>query len=262
MKAEFKNITPSHINAGSVFYLYGNYKKTFEAFCEYVQDELRKKSYEVTRYFCSVSESLKIINGQCDLFATGLDCFHIRNVEDSHLESVEKFFNEKNRVFILESGNYLKCKKITDYFINAGNATAIASFNNELTLRSFAAMFFPNAPRAVREEIVKILLDSDEEPLSVFKKIALLLDGDALDDLKNYSAHKRSFLNGLDIIPLIRLLLQTAVKNRIAKPSNFLKIDVSNKNTIRNLIKAELNQKFGRELSKGYVYGGINQEFG
>jgi hypothetical protein len=252
MKADFRNID-SRINVGAFFYLYGNYKKTFEPFCDFVKDKLREKSLEPKIYFCSVAECLKIINGQCDLFETGADCFCVRNIEDNHMESVAKFFNEKNRVFILESGNYLKCKKITDYLLKS-EALAIASFNNETTIRSFVGMLFPNVSPSAQNEIVKIISNTDEELYSLLRKISLLENA---EDLKNYSTFKRSFLDGLDVIPLIRFLLQTTIKERISKTPNFLKINVQSENAVQNLLKAELAQKFGPEISKGYVYGRI-----
>ncbi|MDR1982955.1 MAG: hypothetical protein LBQ08_04140 [Holosporaceae bacterium] len=253
MKVDFKNINSHHIKIGSVFYLYGNYKKTFEVFCDFVRDELQKKMMEVEVHFCSVTESLKIINGQCNLFGTKVDCFFIRHVEDSHLEKVSKFFNEKNSIFVLESGNYLKSKKITDYFLKS-DAIAVSSFYNDQTLYSLCRMFFPNIPQTVCDEIVRIIKNTDEELYSVFKK-AFILSGDCnCDDFKNYSIHKQSFLSGLNSIPLIRFLLQTTIRERIIKSANFFKINILNENAIYHLLNAELKQKFGVEMGRGYIY--------
>jgi hypothetical protein len=254
MKIDFKNIDSSRVNVGTVFYLYGNYKKTFEAFCDFVQDELRKKSFDLKIHFCSIAECLKIINGQCDLFETAVDCFCIRNVEDNHLESVAKFFSEKNRVFILESGNYMKSKKVTEHLLKS-EAFAIASFNNEITFNSLVRMFFSNIPYNACCEIVKIISNTDEDLCSLFKKISLLSNDGAFEDLKEYSTSKQSFLSGLDLIPLIRFLLQTTMKERIS--TNFSKISPKNKDAVHNLLNAELAIKSGSEISRGYVYGGI-----
>ena len=254
MKADFKNINPGNIKEGSVFYLYGNYKKTFEAFCNFVQEELQKKANTLSVYSCTVTECLKIINGQCNLFEGEINCFCIRNVDDSHLEKVFNFLNDVNNVFILESGNYSKSKKITDFFVSS-KSFAIASFNNELTLRSFTRMFFPNASQVICDEIVKIIGRTDEELYSIFKKLSLLLEDCNPNDLKEYSTRKQSFLSELDSIPLIRLLLQTIIKERIMKSANFFKIDITNEDAVCNLLNAELLQKFGVEIGRGYIYG-------
>ncbi|MDR0632362.1 MAG: hypothetical protein LBF54_03955 [Holosporaceae bacterium] len=253
MKIDFASIGPNRIKPGSVFYIYGNYRKSFGVFCEFIRDELLKKSMDVNLHFCSVAECLKIVNGQCDLFGTKTDCFCIRNVEDNHLEKISEFFDEKSSVFILESGNYLKSKKITDYLLKS-EAFALASFSNESTLRSIIRMLFPNLPQIVCDEVVKIVSNTDEELYSLFRKLSLLLDDCDSVDLKNYSTYKQSFFSALEIIPLIRFLLQTALRERIAKSSNFSKINMSNKNVIHDLLRAELLQKFGSDISRGYIY--------
>jgi hypothetical protein len=254
MKTDFKSINPGNIRAGSIFYLYGNYKKTFEVFCNFVQNELQSKANTVNVYSCTVAECSKIMNGQCVLFGGGINCFCIRNVEDSHLEKVSNFFSDENSVFILESGNYSRSKKVTDFFISS-RSFAIASFNNELTLRSLTKMFFPSAPQIICDEIVKIISRTDDGLYSIFKKFSLLLEDCDPNDLKEYSTHRQSFLSGLDIIPLIRLLLQTAIKERIAKSSNFSQINITSKDAIYHLLNAELLQKSGVEICRGYIYG-------
>ncbi|MDR2781446.1 MAG: hypothetical protein LBB21_03255 [Holosporaceae bacterium] len=251
MKVDFRNINANHVGAGSIFFLYGNYRKTFDVFCEFVQEELMKKSSNVKVHHCSVSECIKIINGQCDLFESSVKCFCIKNVEDNHLDKVSKFFEEKNCVFILESGNYTKSKKITDYFLKS-EALSIASFDNDLTRHSITKMLFPNVTQSVRDEIVKIISSTDEELYSAFRKISLLLDD--INYLRNYNTSKQSFLSGLDLIPLIRFLLQTVMRERIVKSQNFSKISIQNRDAIRHLLNAELLQKSGVEISRGYVY--------
>ncbi|MDR2157757.1 MAG: hypothetical protein LBO02_00365 [Holosporaceae bacterium] len=182
-----------------------------------------------------------------------MDCFFIKNVEDQHLEKISKFFNEKNSVFVLESGNYIKSKKITDYFLKS-EAISVASFANDATLHSLCRMIFPNISQIACDEIVKIIDNTDEELYSVFLKISLLLDGRNWEDLKSYAVHKRSLLGGLDLIPLIRFLLQTVMRERILKSANFSKISIGNRDAIHHLLNAELMQKFGSEISKSYVY--------
>lgn len=256
MKVDFKNINSTNLKVGSIFYLYGNYKKTFEVFCSFVLEEFQKKALTVNARLCSVPECLKTLNGQCDLFGDEVNCFCIRNVEDSHLEKISTFFEQKNSIFILESGNYYKSKKITDFFLNS-SALAAASFNNELTFCSIARMYFPHISQIICDEIVKIIANTDEELYSIFKKLSLLLCDDNFQDLKNYSIHKQSFLNGLDSIPLIRVLLQTIVKERIMKSANFFKINATNEDAIYNLLNTELTQKSGLEIGRGYIYGQI-----
>ncbi|MDR2645604.1 MAG: hypothetical protein LBC04_00235 [Holosporaceae bacterium] len=256
MKVDFKNINSTNLKVGSIFYLYGNYKKTFEVFRSFVLEEFQKKILTVNARLCSVPECLKILNGQCDLFGGEVSCFCMKNVEDSHLEKVSAFFDKENSIFILESGNYHKSKKITDFFLNS-SALAVASFNNELTFRSLTRMYFPHISPTVCDEIVKIIAHTDEELYSIFKKLSLLLDDDNFKDLKDYSVYKQSFLNGLDSIPLIRLLLQTIIKEKTTKSANFFKVNATNEEAIYNLLNAELMQKFGIEIGRGYIYGQI-----
>ena len=115
-------------------------------------------------------------------------------------------------------------------------------------------MLFPNLPQIVCDEVMKIAANTDEELYSLLRKLSLLLDDYASGDLRNYSTYKQSFFSGLEIIPLIRFLLQTALKERITKSTNFLKINVANKDVIHDLLRAELIQKLGSEISRGYVY--------
>jgi hypothetical protein len=246
MKIDFKDIISDRVNVGSIFYLYGNYKKTFEIFCDFVQAELRRKNTEPRANLCSVAECLKLIDGQCDLFEASVDCFCIRNVEDSHLEKMDKIFSENRSVFVLESGHYLKSKKITDYFLKS-KALAIASFDNEITKRSLAKMLFPNASALDQALIAKIISNSSEELYSLVKKISILLDCGNLSDLENSETIKRSFLSGLDLIPLIRFLMQSSIKEKISSFS-------ADKNSISRLLNAELAVKSGKEVGRGYVY--------
>jgi len=258
VKTDFKNINSSYIRIGSVFFLYGNYKKAFDVFCAFIQDELRKKSIDFNRHFCSVNECADIINNQCDLFGTQIDCFFIRNVEDNHQEKISKFFNLPNVFFVLESGNYGKCKKITDFLLKS-NALCIPSFNNELTMHSLCKMFFPKASQSICNEVVKIINNTDEELCSLFKKISLLIDQEdsetALEDLRNYYTYKQSFLSSLEFIPLIRVISQSLIKEKILKTPNFTKINITNKDALHSLLEMELKQKLGYDLSRSCIYG-------
>ena len=116
MKIEFKNLTEKHFQPGRVFYLYGNYKKTFGVFCDFAITALNKNFPNVDVHFYSVNECLKTINEQCDLFGTNISCFCIRNVEDNHLEKIKPYLGNTDKIFLLESGDYPKSKKISDFF--------------------------------------------------------------------------------------------------------------------------------------------------
>jgi hypothetical protein len=253
---EFKNINAAGISRGSVFYLYGNNKKTFNVFCNFVVEELRKKFSEVRVTFCSIAECVNILDGQCDLFDTGLSCFCIKNIEDNHQKKVEMLLNEKNSVFMLESGSYLKSKKITDHMAKS-RALAVASFNNEPTLNSLVQMFFPDTPQTTRNEITKILANVDEELFSFFSKLSLLSPDVNLDDVQNCSSCRQSFLRDLAVVPLIRFLLQSVIKVKIMKQSGFNWQKSVNDGAIHHLLKAELLQKSGMEVSRGSVYQGL-----
>ncbi|MDR0555701.1 MAG: hypothetical protein LBG20_01655 [Holosporaceae bacterium] len=257
MKTDFKTIKDEHLKAGSVFYLYGNNKETFEVFCDFALEGLRKKYSAVRTYYCSVVECQKIIGGgQCDLFDTHLDCFCIKNLEDDHLEKVRHFFGEENSVFLLESGNYLRSKKITEHMWNS-EVMAIASFNNDLTLHSLTRMFFPQLSQSIINEIVKLIANTDEDLCSLFRKLSIFLDDCQCNqvDLNDYVAHRQSFLEGLDLIPLIRFLLQNIIRKQISPSLGGPKITHSTaRNTICRLLEAETMQKYGQEIGRGYIY--------
>ncbi|MDR2107775.1 MAG: hypothetical protein LBO73_04660 [Holosporaceae bacterium] len=253
MKIDFRNINSDCIKPGSIFFLYGNYRESFEVFCDFVRDELRKKFSEVILRFCSMAECSKLAGGQCGLFGTDVECFCVRNTEDVHLEKAKEFFKIKNSVFILESGNYAKAKKITEYFLKS-NAFAVPSFNNELTLRSLLAMFFPNIPRGICDEAIKIIGNTDEGLYSILKKISLISGDGNQEELNGCFARRQSFLSGLEIIPLIRVLLQAALRKKITKSENIYGIEISNDNVTNDLLKAELMQKSGFETGRSYIY--------
>ncbi|MDR1561310.1 MAG: hypothetical protein LBS23_03070 [Holosporaceae bacterium] len=254
MKIDFKNINEKHITANQVFYLYGNYKGAFGTFCDFIKEELRKKSLSLEMHFCSLNECSDIINGQCDLFEKKINCLCIRNLEDKHLEKLSAFLNSENNVFILESGDYGKSKKITDYFLQDKETIAIASFKNDVTLYSLSKLILPNLPQSLYDKIIKIINETDEELLSIFKKISLLLEDDS-NDLKEYVAHKKHFLSQLEFIPLIRYLLQSIIKTIIMdKNSNSPKTNSSNAKTLSFLLNAEIRQKLGCKIDKSRIY--------
>ncbi|MDR3187057.1 MAG: hypothetical protein LBT63_01325 [Holosporaceae bacterium] len=260
MKTDFRHIQDKHVDVGGVFYLYGNYKKTFVAFCDFICEKLRQKGLRVVPHFSSVDESLKAIGGQCDLFETRTHCFCIRGVEDRHLEKLSPFLNGGDNVFVLESGDYAKSKKITEHFLAQNKIFALASFRNDITLRSLCQMLLPGASPAVNGEIVRIIGETDEELSSFFKKISLLLEIDP-DSLKEYGDRGRSFVAELDFIPLVRYFLQSILREDVfGKKQTESRINVSREKALRLLLTAEIKQKLGFEMGKSYLYGQLSSE--
>ena len=254
MKVEFKNINEKHFQPGRVFYLYGNYKKTFGAFCDFAITALRNNFSDVNVHFCTVSECLKDISEQCDLFGTSISCFCIRNAEDNHMEKIKPYLGNADKLFILESGDYGKSKKITDFFVNDRNFCAVASFKNNLTLQSIIKMIMPNVSVVAVNKISDIINNTDEDLLSLLKKISLLCENNDIANLQEYATYKQSFWEGLDFIPLVRLLLQSAIKQKVFDKS-FGDVHIgTRKDDIEFLLNAELKQKYETELTKSYLY--------
>ncbi|MDR2795026.1 MAG: hypothetical protein LBB12_04585 [Holosporaceae bacterium] len=256
MKVEFKSINDAHIMDRSVFYLYGNYKKSFGVFCDFVKEKF------MARYGCraenidvftgSVSECLKNVGGQCDLFGSRVSFFCIRGVEDNHQEKLAPFLEQEKNIFILESGDYGKSKKITDFF-QKSKFLAVASFRSDITLHSLCRLLIPKASPAIAAEIVKIMNNSDEDLRSLFKKVSILVDANDHNLLKEYVAYKTTLFQQLDFIPMVRYLLNIALKEKVydRKQEN---IDFSSHNIVQSLLKAEIAQKSGKDLSKSYLY--------
>lgn len=252
MKIEFKN-SANKIKSGEIFFLYGNYKKTFDVFCDFVSEQLKKNNSEVkTKNFTFVEYEKFQKFSQCDLFSNCITCFCIRGVEDKHLEKI-KNFPRKNNVFILESGEYFKSKKITDAFTKDKEILSLASFNNNLTLVSLLHLLLPNLDSGIYNEIIKIINETDESLRSLFRKLSLLLDQQNFSDLREYITYKKSFLDDFDFIPLIRYLLQASIKENIFhQDQSYIKMNLKNK--IRFLMEAELKQKMNYPLNKNYLY--------
>ncbi|MDR3179847.1 MAG: hypothetical protein LBT70_03020 [Holosporaceae bacterium] len=262
MKLEFRNISDAHISDRSVFYLYGNYKKSFGVFCDFVREKF------MARYGCPaenidifagpVSECLKNIGRQCDLFGSRVSFFCVRGIEDSHQEKLSPFLEQERNIFILESGDYGKSKKITDFF-QKSKFPAVASFRSDITLHSLCRLLIPAAPTAVTVEIVKIMNNSDEDLRSLFKKISILVDTNDHDLLKEYVTYKTTFFQQLDFIPLVRYLLNVAIKEKIYDRKQE-SINFSRHNIVQSLLKAEIAQKSGKDWSKSYLYNLVLQE--
>lgn len=246
MKVEFKN---AHIEVSSTFYLYGNCKRTFEVFCHFVASKLKN----VHINHCTMSEyekSCKLL--QNDLFDNRIRCYCIRGIEDKHLEQIEKL-PRNNSLFILESGNYAKSKKITDAFIKSKNIQAIASFDNDLTYVSLCNLIIPKLSSNICAEIVRIINETDENLLSFFKKISLLLDAGDASNLKDYISYKRSFADDADFIALTRYALQISIKQNILQ-QKYITSDFDLQNKIHFLLDAEVKLKQNYTLNKNYLF--------
>ena len=251
MKLEFKN-APYNIKEGQIFFLYGNYKKAFDLFCSFVASKLKEKRSNVQVKNCTVTEYEKNRSfSQCDLFETKLTCYCIRGIEDKHLESVRNFSRE-NSVFILESGDFFKSKKITEALTKDPNILAVASFNNNMTLTSVCNMILPKLPSVIYNEIVKIINETDEELTSLFRKLSLLLEDNNAENLDTYVKDKKSFLDDLEDISFIRFALQAAIKENVFhQDQSYTKLNLKDK--IHFLMDAEIKQKSDSFLNKNYL---------
>ncbi|MBE6447358.1 MAG: hypothetical protein E7015_02605 [Alphaproteobacteria bacterium] len=188
---------------------------------------------------------------QDDLFDNDIKCFCMRNVEDKHLELVLGL-NHSNNIFILESGDYFKSKKITSELQKDQKFYAIASFNNDITLMSICKMLLPQQSQQIHNEIIKIIKVTDEGLVSLFRKISLLLDENAFQNLKNYITYKRSFIDELELIPLVRYALQAAIKEEVFhQDQSYTKMNLKNK--IHFLMNVERRQKRMYMLNRNYV---------
>lgn len=252
MKIEFKN-TLAHINSGTVFFLYGNYKKSFDAFCNFVFSKLKEKYINVKLKNCSMTEFEKIQKfSQGDLFDDNFSCICIKGIEDKHLEKIMNFSHE-NKLFVLESGDYFKSKKITEILSKDKNIFSVASFNNNLTLNSLCNLLLPKLPQVIYDEIIKIINSTDENLVSLFEKISLLVDENIHENLKEYATYKNSFLKELDSIGFIRFALQAAIKENIFHQNqDYIKMNLTDK--IHFLMDAEIKQKLSYPFNKNYLY--------
>jgi hypothetical protein len=201
---------------------------------------------------------------QYDLFETKIQCFFIRNVDDNNLEKLSTVLHTQGNVFVLESGDYAKSKKATDHCIKDDAICAIASFHNNITLHSICGMLMPDVSKNIHNIIVEIINNSNEALLSFFAKISLLLD-----DIKNASVKensidyctelksgtKQTFLQGLDIIPTIKYLLNAAVRETFfSKPQPYIRLNIRKRDVFETLLKAEIKQKLNGNVSKSHIY--------
>ena len=261
MKTDFKNINEKNIKPNSVFFIYGNNKKTFAMFCDFIIEKLKMNFADVNAHYVSVSDCIKIAENQCDLFGTKINCFCIKGVEDSHKEKLKPLLGTENNCFILDTGDYAKSKKISEEFQKDPIISALPSFKNDMTLMSLCKMILPSVSTNLCNEIVKIINNTDESYSSFFKKISLLADcDDNFSLLHEYYTYKSFFLNDTEIIPLVRLLQQAVIKEKVlARSQSYLGFNLSGKKLMKNLLDAELDQKNNIQISKSYIYNEIGQ---
>lgn len=259
---DFSNINSNHINEDSVFFLFGNFRRSFEIFCDFIVENIRKKfeTIEINSHYCSLQECSKIIQNRCDLFGNTLNIFCIREVEDQHLDKLTPLFQESNCVFVLEAGDFRKAKKITEFFRENRKMYAIPSFNNDITLTSLCKLLLPSGiQNVVYRKIVELINSTDEPLISFFQKINLLIDEteksskniDISKLLQEYIVYKTSFIQKMDFIPLLKYLQKSTVKEKILeKKVPFNDQDLLRENMLGKLIKEEINYKFGIPLPK------------
>ena len=238
MKSEFINITNS--KGGQPIFLYGNLKKAFDIVC----DEIKANFVGAECHFCSVQNAIGLMNSQCDLFGNKLKIICIDNVEDNHLEKLKPFLYDEKYIFVLQSGDYVKSKKVTKYFVEDRNSLAIASFKNEITLRSLCNFVFPGLPIDSCKEILKMINDTDENFRSLFFKLKSLLEIDA-SLLKDYITYKRSKFDDLQAIPLIRYLSQIVMHEKIG--SSYMN------QKLTKLLQYEMRIKNGENISNSII---------
>jgi hypothetical protein len=180
----------------------------------------------------------------------------VRNAEDNHEGKLSALFGTPNNIFIAESGDYLKSKKVTESFLKNPGVLCVPSFKNDITFNSLCKMLLPKLSSVVRGEIVRIINDTDEDLSSLFKKISLLTEDQNEDILKEYTVFKQqSFLHDFDFIPLARYLLKMSIKEKIGvKKQTFPNTNLSKKNLVEELLKAEIKQKTVTAFSKSYIH--------
>ena len=155
-------------------------------------------------------------------------------------------------MFILESVDFFKSKKVTEALVKSPDILALASFNNNMTFLSLCNMILPRLPSVIYNEIIKIINGTDESLVSLFKKLSLLLDEGNFEDLKSYIKNKQSFLDDLDEISLIRFALQAAIKENVfEKDQTYTGLKLKHK--IHFLMDAEIKQKSEYPFNRNYL---------
>lgn len=253
MKIEFKNIRRA--SDSDVFFLYGNYKKSFHVFCDFVHEKLLQQHEFIERKFVSIQQMQEISSQQYDLFDARTCCYCIRNVEDSHLAKLEQLIADKIGTFVLECGDFTKSKKITDYFTSHKSAHAIASFKNDITMRSICKMMLPSISSGVELQLVNMIRESDEDLSSFFQKITLLLEDNQISVaqvLSEYSLYRNDALQDMDVIPFIRYVSSYLVKKE-AQIKSFFPFVISDDCKIADMLNLENYVKNGALINKHCV---------
>lgn len=113
MRLDFGSINEDRFNSGSVFFLYGNFKRSFDVFCDFTAEKLKKKfiSAKLCVRCYSTTACIKAADNQYGLFGDSLNLFCVRGVEDNHFDKLSSFFSFANSIFILECGDYKKSKQ-------------------------------------------------------------------------------------------------------------------------------------------------------
>lgn len=261
MKIDFSNFNSDFVRDGAVFFLFGNFKRSFEVFCEFVISKIRAKfeTSGLNIHYCALQDASKILQNRCDLFGNDFDVFCIRGIEDQHLSKLTSLFSEHNCIFILEAGDFRKSKEATDFFRENKNTFAIASFLNDIGLMSLCKMLLPRGTStAVCRKVAELMSNTDESLISFFKKINLLIESTESNDINNvlqkYTTYKMSFIQKMDFIPLLKYLQKLAVKEKIClKKAQFYDMNLSRNGVLEEFIKYEINYKLGIQLPKSLL---------
>lgn len=239
MKREFSAVK-SILNSNSVYFLYGNYKKAFYIFCDFIASKL-----DLIPEYYSISDFLTSNHFQASLFEEKKKCICIKNIEDKDLKKIEPFLDDPSKIFVMESGDFLKSKIVVDYFVKSEKYIAIASFKNDFTLISLLKMLFPNCSRDEINQIINLINNTDEELFSFFTKIGLLLE-ESPEDLKNYFVFKEEFIDELEPISFLRYVSSMLLKYKLYdKNFNKLKLDFNKPGLMKKIIETEIKYKKG-----------------
>lgn len=258
MVLNFEDIKSGYAISGSVFFLFGNFKRSFDVFCDFVFQKVKEnfENYIFDIHYCSLQECSRIIQSECDLFGNCFKVFCIRGIEDKDVDLILPLFSARSCIFLLECGDFRKSKKVTDYFKNDPKIYAIPSFNNDLSLLSLSKLMLPSeSSKTVHQKIVNLIKNTDEPLLSFFKKISLLVTSEKREDivslLEEYAVYKNSFIQKLDFISFARYLQKSIVRNNfLPQKSQFFDNSSVQKSGLEKILKCEIEYKMGVTIPK------------